>query len=80
MHKKTIRKEAWNLILLGWLEANFHIWTHWPKIEKNNHKLRSFDLLGVLNTLLAFCYSGETDFDKTLYISQISDKVKLCQW
>ena len=47
---------------MGSLGAYFHIWAHWPKMNKC-HKLRHFGLLGVLNTLLAFSYPGETDYD-----------------
>ena len=51
---------------MGSLGAYFHIWAHWPKMNKC-HKLRHFGLLGVLNTLLAFSYPGETDYDFSKY-------------
>ena len=37
------------------------------KTEKSGHKLRSCSLFGMLNTLLAFSYPGETDYDKKYY-------------
>ena len=52
----------------GGLGTDFYIWTNWPKIEKDGQKLRSYSLLGVLNTLLTFCYPGETDFDKKPHV------------
>ena len=51
--------------LLGW-----GTWSWFPDLAsqthnwKNSHILRSYGLLGVLNTLLAFSYTGETDYDK----------------
>ena len=56
----------------GGLGADFHFWVHWPKIQKkkkNDHKLRSYGLLGVLNTLLAFSIPGERYFEKKPYIA-----------
>ena len=47
----------------GGLRADFHIWSHWPK-NKKCHKLRYYDLLGVLNDLLAFSYPGGKDCDQ----------------
>ena len=38
------------------------------KMAQNGHKLRFYGLLGVLNKLLAFSYTGETGYDKTLFL------------
>ena len=58
------------MTLLVRLRARFHIWPKgWKlKMAQNGHKLRFYGLLGVLNKLLAFSYTGETDYDKTLFL------------
>ena len=62
---------------MGSLGAYFHIWAHWPKMNKC-HKLKHFGLLGVLNTLLALSYPGETDYDFSKY--KFSVKFLICAY
>ena len=52
----------------GGLGTDFHIWAYWSKIEKNGHKIRTYGLPGMLNSLLTLYYPGERDFDKKPYV------------
>ena len=60
------------------LGADFHIWAHWPKIEKG-HELRHCDLLGVLNTLLALFYPGGKGYARnSMFLKYMFRKIYLC--
>ena len=65
----TFRNVTWKSMRLFWKCHKVRAWSWYPDLDslaqnKKVHNLRHYGLLGVLNTMLAFSYPGETDYDK----------------